>query len=290
MRCQICGAEMSDNNKFCPACGAKVIREATPAAATTPPWASEPAAPVATTPPWASEPAAPAATTPPWASEPAAPATAAAKAVEPVQPAAQPAPAQPVSQTVPPVAQPAQTAASSAPAQPAAPAATSAPAAPQAPAAQPTAAAQSAAFWGNAAPAPNNDANQQGPAPEPHFFDNNDAPIVSVGHWLYTIILWILLPVAAVFLVKFLGDIINNHGLYMALNYIALLTGLILMFIWAFNKRTNPSKRNFFRALLIVTAFLVLLGVVLGLAFMDEITEFSWYMSHMLEDVPVYYY
>ena len=26
------------------------------------------------------------------------------------------------------------------------------------------------------------------------------------------------------------------------------------------------------------------------LAFMDEITEFSWYMSHMLEDVPVYYY
>ena len=287
MRCQICGAEMSDNNKFCPACGAKVMSEAA-TATTTPPWASEPAAPApaTTTPPWASEPAATATTTPPWASEPAVPAPAEAKAAEPVQPAAQPAPAQ----TVPPVAQLAQTAAPAAPAQPTASAATSAPAAPQAPAAQPTAAAQSAAFWGNTVPAPNNDAGQQGPAPEPHFFDNNDAPIVSVGHWLYTIILWILLPIAAAFLVKFLGDIINNHSIYMALNYVALLSGLILMFIWAFNKRTNPSKRNFFRALLIVTAFLVLLGVVLGLVFMDEIAEFSWYMSHMLEDVPLYYY
>ena len=288
MRCQICGAEMSDNNKFCPACGAKVIREAAPAASTTaPPWASEPATPAAntTTPPWASEPAASAATTttPPWASEPAAPAASEAKAAEPVQPAAQPTTAQPV-------AQPAQTEAPAAPAQPAASATTSAPAAPHAPAVQPTAAAQSAAFWGNAAPATNNDASQQGTTPEPHFFDNNDAPIVSVGHWLYTIILWILLPIAAAFLVKFLGDIINNHNIYMALNYVALLTGLILMFIWAFNKRTNPSKRNFFRALLIVTAFLVLLGVILALVFMDEIAEFNWYMSYLLGDVPTYYY
>ena len=267
MKCQVCGAEMSENNKFCLVCGAKLIKD-TPQPAATPPWASAstPAAPAAdSTAPWASAPVAP------WASAPAAPAAQpTAASAQPAAPAAQPtaasAPAAPAAQPTP------------APAQPAALAAQPTPAP-----AQPTAqAAQAAAFWGSAAPAQNADANQQGAAPEPHFFDNNDAPVVSVGHWIYTILMMILVPVALAFIASAIGRSTNDMTVYRVLFIIANLSIVVLAFIWAFNKRTNPSKRNFFRAYLIILAVCVIIAIIIGVT---SHNEFEWQLRFLLNGI-----
>ena len=273
---------MSENNKFCLVCGAKLIKD-TPQPAATPPWASAstPATPAAdSTAPWASAPVAP------WASAPAAPAA---------QPTAAPAqPASPAAQQTPAPAQPAAPAAkpTAASAQPAAPAAqpTPAPAQPAALAAQPTPApaqptaqaAQAAAFWGSAAPAQNADANQQGAAPEPHFFDNNDAPVVSVGHWIYTILMMILVPVALAFIASAIGRSTNDMTVYRVLFIIANLSIVVLAFIWAFNKRTNPSKRNFFRAYLIILAVCVIIAIIIGVT---SHNEFEWQLRFLLNGI-----
>ena len=254
MKCQVCGAEMSENNKFCLVCGAKLIKD-TPQPAATPPWASAstPATPAAdSTAPWASAPVAP------WASAPAAPAAQpTAASAQPAAPAAQPTPA---------------------PAQPAALAAQPTPAP-----AQPTAqAAQAAAFWGSAAPAQNADANQQGAAPEPHFFDNNDAPVVSVGHWIYTILMMILVPVALAFIASAIGRSTNDMTVYRVLFIIANLSIVVLAFIWAFNKRTNPSKRNFFRAYLIILAVCVIIAIIIGVT---SHNEFEWQLRFLLNGI-----
>ncbi len=296
MKCQVCGAEMSENNKFCLVCGAKLIKD-TPQPAATPPWASAstPATPAAdSTAPWASAPVAP------WASAPAAPA--AQPTAAPAQPAASaaqqtPAPAQPAAPAAKPTAASAQPAApaaqpTAASAQPAAPAAqpTPAPAQPAALAAQPTPApaqptaqaAQAAAFWGSAAPAQNADANQQGAAPEPHFFDNNDAPVVSVGHWIYTILMMILVPVALAFIASAIGRSTNDMTVYRVLFIIANLSIVVLAFIWAFNKRTNPSKRNFFRAYLIILAVCVIIAIIIGVT---SHNEFEWQLRFLLNGI-----
>ena len=310
MKCQVCGAEMSENNKFCLVCGAKLIKD-TPQPAATPPWASAstPAAPAAdSTAPWASAPVAP------WASAPAAPA--AQPTAAPAQPAASaaqqtPAPAQPAAPAAKPTAASAQPAApaaqpTAASAQPAAPAAqpTAASAQPAAPAAQPTPApaqpaalaaqptpapaqptaqaAQAAAFWGSAAPAQNADANQQGAAPEPHFFDNNDAPVVSVGHWIYTILMMILVPVALAFIASAIGESTNDMTVYRVLSVIAVLSIVVLAFIWAFNKRTNPSKRNFFRAYLIILAVCVIIAIIVGVTSHNEL---EWQLRFWLSGI-----
>ena len=309
MKCQVCGAEMSENNKFCLVCGAKLIKD-TPQPAATPPWASAstPATPAAdSTAPWASAPVAP------WASAPAAPAAQPTAApAQPAAPAAQPTPAsaQPTAPAAQPTAAPAQPAAQAAQptaalAQPAAPAAqptaasapaapaaqpTPAPAQPAALAAQPTPApaqptaqaAQAAAFWGSAAPAQNADANQQGAAPEPHFFDNNDAPVVSVGHWIYTILMMILVPVALAFIASAIGRSTNDMTVYRVLFIIANLSIVVLAFIWAFNKRTNPSKRNFFRAYLIILAVCVIIAIIIGVT---SHNEFEWQLRFLLNGI-----
>ena len=268
MKCQVCGAEMSENNKFCLVCGAKLIKD-TPQPVATPPWASAstPATPAAdSTAPWASAPVAP------WASAPAAPAAQpTAASAQPAAPAAQPTAAS---------AQPAALAAqpTPAPAQPAALAAQPTPAP-----AQPTAqAAQAAAFWGSAAPAQNADANQQGAAPEPHFFDNNDAPVVSVGHWIYTILMMILVPVALAFIASAIGRSTNDMTVYRVLFIIANLSIVVLAFIWAFNKRTNPSKRNFFRAYLIILAVCVIIAIIIGVT---SHNEFEWQLRFLLNGI-----
>jgi len=47
------------------------------------------------------------------------------------------------------------------------------------------------------------------------------------------------------------------------LSIIALFSGLIIMLIFAFGKRFNPSKRNFFKAYLIITVIMIVLLIVL---------------------------
>ena len=278
MRCQICGAEMSDSNKFCLACGAKLVKEDSPAAvapqatATAPPWASAPPAPAADAP----QPAA----APPWASAPAESQPVAAAPSRPVEPAPGVEPAAAVQPQTAPASQaiPA-TPAPTAPSQPAAAAATGATGT----------AAKSDAFWGSATPAQSNAAYQPGAAPQPHFFDDNDAPVVSVGHWLYTLLLWILVPVAAVILAVFLGRVIGNQLVGNILLLVAYCSGLILMFVWAFNRRTNPSKKNFFRAVLIVTAILIVVIIVLWIIFGSIIMYYYNDMWNMMQQYSYLY-
>jgi hypothetical protein len=179
MKCKVCGAEMSDNNKFCPACGADLREEVIDTA--------EPAA--------AKDAGASAQTS---QSEPAPPAA----AVAAIAPAA---------------------------------------------VARDNAAASA--------------------APAPRFFDDNLAPIVTTGHWLLTLILLTLLPVVAVVAAGIIGNLVDNVVVMSVLPPVAgLITFLLLVFIWAFNGRTNPSKRNFFRAYLLFILIMIVLTVALALA------------------------
>ena len=132
----------------------------------------------------------------------------------------------------------------------------------------------------NQAPAANTP-NQQTPpppAPVPSFFDDNLAPIVSTGHWLGTLLLLTLIPVAAGFVAGFVGSLLGNSTLATVLSVLASLTGLIMCFVWAFSGRTNPSKRNYFRAVLIYTAIIVVAVIVLliifGAAIMSYLGKF----------------
>lgn len=58
---------------------------------------------------------------------------------------------------------------------------------------------------------------------------------VSVGQWIGSLLLWCI-PIA----------------------------GFVLSIVWAFSKGTNPSKRNFFRAMLILDLIAVVICVIIG--------------------------
>ena len=278
MKCHICGADVREGSKFCMVCGAKLAEApaAQPAVTTKPqadaPWASAPAAKTTADAPWASAPAAKPQADAPWASAPAAKPQADAPWAS--APAAKPVAA----------AQPEPAAQAETPVQPQ-------PMVEEKPVAQPAAndAAKSAAFWGEALPAsapaqPQRTAPakaaepqreyQEAPAeeiPQPQFFEDNDAPVVSVGHWVYTLLLLILLPIAVASGFIFLCGVLRVPEAANYASLVAAVISLILMFIWAFSKRTNPSKRNYFRAALIVTAILVVVIIILIGVLRDQI-------------------
>ncbi|NLF79734.1 MAG: zinc ribbon domain-containing protein [Clostridia bacterium] len=212
MKCKSCGAEMSDNNKFCPACGAD-LREINQEAD------------VAT-------------------------AEAAGEAA-----AAQPADA------------PADASADAAPVTAAAPATAAAPLPPQA-----------------------------GPfeTAEPQFFDDDLAPFVTTGQWLLTLILLVVLPVAAYVAAAIIGNLVDNAVVLTVLPPVAsFITFLILVLVWAFGGRANPSKRNFFRAYLLVILIMIVVTVVAALAFGSFIMAYFQQMgladfNHILGTVISY--
>jgi len=109
----------------------------------------------------------------------------------------------------------------------------------------------------------------------PQFFDDDLAPFVTTGHWLLTLILLVLLPVAAYVAAAIIGNLVDNAVVLTVLPPVAsFITFLILVLVWAFGSRTNPSKRNFFRAYLLVILIMIVLIIVAALAFGSFITAY----------------
>lgn len=102
------------------------------------------------------------------------------------------------------------------------------------------------------------------PVLQPVFFDDNSAPIVTTGHWLATLLLLLVIPLVAGIVAAIISKLISgNIGVLPSL--VAAVIVLVMEFIWAFSKTTNPSKRNFFRAQLIYTAIIIVLTIILML-------------------------
>lgn len=144
-----------------------------------------------------------------------------------------------------------------------------APAAPAAPAAAPAAASPMAGRDPYGAPP---QPGQQpplaaGPAMPPvrpvqqqPFFDENLAPRVSVGSWLGTLLLLMFIPLTLAVITGVVSSYIGaEHIVTLILSMVSGLSSLILIFIFAFSGRVNPSKRNFFRATLIITLIMLVL-------------------------------
>ena len=108
--------------------------------------------------------------------------------------------------------------------------------------------------------------SQDGSAPQP-FFEDNLAPIVSVGSWFGSLALMTVIPL--VFLVlSSLSPLILPQRFAMLGSMVFSLAGalslLIFLFVVAFGKRFNPSKRNFFKAYLLFLLLIVVLSIALG--------------------------
>jgi Na+/serine symporter len=81
-------------------------------------------------------------------------------------------------------------------------------------------------------------------------FENQNAPAVSVGDWMVTIL------IAAI-------PVVN----------------IIMLIVWAFSNTTNPSKTNWAKAtliwMLIGIGLSILFWVIFGFAFMTNLDEFN---------------
>ena len=117
-------------------------------------------------------------------------------------------------------------------------------------------------------------------APVPQFFDDDLAPFVTTGQWLLTLILLVLLPIAAYVAAAIIGNLVDNAVVLTVLPPVAsFITFLILVLVWAFGSRTNPSKRNFFRAYLLMILIMTVVVVVAALAFGSFITAYFQQMG-----------
>lgn len=74
--------------------------------------------------------------------------------------------------------------------------------------------------------------------PEPYAFGEPPAPVMSVKDWLLTLLV-MLVPCV----------------------------NIIMMFVWAFSKNENPNKSNYFKAYLIYNAISIVIGVLIGIAY-----------------------
>ena len=96
------------------------------------------------------------------------------------------------------------------------------------------------------------------------FFSDPQAGIVSVGNWLGTFLLWMLIP-----LVLFIVSLVLSSSVQLPaaagliLGVLPTISYLAMMFIWAFSKKVNPNKRNMFKAMLILSLIMIVLSVVL---------------------------
>jgi len=115
-------------------------------------------------------------------------------------------------------------------------------------------------------------------ATPPRFFDDNLVPVVSVGNWLATLLLLLLIPIAAAVIAGIAGSLIQNNWVANNLPGLVLIFAyLVIILFYAFNKRTNPSKRNFFRAAIIYTLIIIIILVAavfaLGALLMNYLEE-----------------
>lgn len=108
-------------------------------------------------------------------------------------------------------------------------------------------------------------------APQPNEYNNysesyyGEQP-VSMGNWLGTMFLLLLVPLALGIVSGVIGSFVGtNHIVTNIISIIGSISPLIMSLIWAFSRRTKPSKRNFFRALLIFYIIMIVLIVALVL-------------------------
>ena len=134
-------------------------------------------------------------------------------------------------------------------------------------------------------PSPVNRQYQQQPAyqqPMPGFAPATPLPtqkvhdtsgIVSMGNWLATMLILFFAPVVLTIIASLFSAMLGPmHIVTTILLIIAGIAPLVLMFIFAFSGNVNPSKRNFFRASLILTAVVLVLCVVLYFVFKSMFT------------------
>ena len=120
----------------------------------------------------------------------------------------------------------------------------------------------------------------ENPAPAPQFFDDDLAPFVTTGQWFLTLLLMVLLPIAAYVLSAIIGNLVDNAVVLTVLPPVAsFITFLILVLVWAFGGRTNPSKRNFFRAYLLLMLIMIVVAVVAALVFGSYIAAYYQQMG-----------
>ena len=134
------------------------------------------------------------------------------------------------------------------------------------------AAAASAAAAAAAAAAAVQPQPQPQPQPEPQsqpdprqsaLFNENWAPIVKTGEWIGSLLIVFLVPLALSIIAALVEQLTGGGVAATILSIIALFSGLIIMLIFALGKRFNPSKRNFFKAYLIITVIMIVLLIVL---------------------------
>ena len=103
-------------------------------------------------------------------------------------------------------------------------------------------------------------------APRPAFFDDDLAPIVKTKSWLGTLLLWGLIPLVLVAIGVLFLALLKGETYATIIGVVFPLLGviawLIFCFVLAFNKRFNPSKRNFFKAYLLLLLICICIGIV----------------------------
>lgn len=113
-------------------------------------------------------------------------------------------------------------------------------------------------------PGMGNAGNAAPPHPQqPAFFDDDLAPIISTRNWFGTMLLLLLVPLVVGIVAAVVSSLVDNSLLHTVLSLLAGFSGLIMILIFAFGKGINPSKRNFFRAWLLLALIMLVLVVVL---------------------------
>ena len=128
------------------------------------------------------------------------------------------------------------------------------------------AAAASAAAAAAAAAAAVQPQPQPQPQPDPRqgaLFNENWAPIVKTGEWIGSLLIVFLVPLALSIIAALVEQLTDGGVVAAGVSLIAVFSGLIIMLIFAFGKRFNPSKRNFFKAYLIITIIMIVVVVIL---------------------------
>lgn len=93
------------------------------------------------------------------------------------------------------------------------------------------------------------------------------AGVVSVKSWLGTLLLLMLVPLVLGVLAFLLGSLLESVLITTLLGLLSGLSSIILILIFAFSKKVNPSKRNFFKASLIMVLISIGISIVLGVLF-----------------------
>jgi len=140
-------------------------------------------------------------------------------------------------------------------------------------------------------PVPNATANGQVPPQQGSFFNNDLAPIVTVGSWIGTFLILLAVPLVLSILAGILSVFLDFYNpITLVVYLLASFSSIILMFYYAFSRKVNPSKRNMFRASLIMTAITVVLCIVIvvlavvvvGPVFTDMIGDPEMWMDMFL--------